>query len=255
MIFNLRSAFCGYQEQHQAVFSNAIDFLQNPYSGAFVVGGSNLTGKSTLLRQILNNSGLESFGLPEDLQGDPRGFYLELHTTFADMYTNRLRDVQVEDFYRHMGTFDTTNEALNHGVRTIVFQEIWAGHLQPMQLIADEFMRKYGCKVVFDVVSSEEGRGFFDGQANNAFIAANLGSIFREEELHLSLLDFNRDALVEAVRELALKYRNPREFDIAITQFSAVQRKTIIEGAQRGNLDAVLHEMLDLGMHRGIETW
>ena len=51
-IFNLRSVFCGVQTQHDQIVTSARDFLRQDKPGIFVVGGTNLTGKTSLIKRI-----------------------------------------------------------------------------------------------------------------------------------------------------------------------------------------------------------
>lgn len=52
-VMNLRDVFCGDGAQHETVVASAAHFLtQRKEPGIFVVGGTNLTGKTSLVRKI-----------------------------------------------------------------------------------------------------------------------------------------------------------------------------------------------------------
>ena len=120
---------------------------------------------------------------------------------FSDQ-SGKPKNVTAEDLYEHDGgTLKIISEALSKGIKTIFLPEIWAGHEQALKLIRDELVRKHGCRVVIDAVSSGEGVGFFDGEANNLFIQGQLSKVFKPEELNLHLLDFNRQTLQETLSQ------------------------------------------------------
>jgi len=252
-IYNLRSIFCGVQGQHDQIVSSARDFLNQNKPGIFVVGGTNLTGKTTLKKRIQEEGGLTKYSfLKDDKNPPPEKCYVEKIMEFSDE-SGKPKNIKPEDLYEHDGgTTKLIPKALSIGIKTIFLPEIWAGHEQALKLIRDEFVRKHDCKVIIDAVSSGKGIGFFDGEANNHFIQESLSKVFKPEELNLHLLDFDRHTLQEGVRILAGR-QDFSDFKTNITIFSRDQRELLDEARKHSNLDSVLAKMLDLPINGDVE--
>ena len=251
---NLRAIFCGSQEQHSQIVLSARDFFTQEEPGIFVVGGTNLTGKTSLINKIGQDGGLTEYSFFDgDINPAPKLCFVDKTVEFSDE-RGIPQNIRIEDLYEHDGgSLKLIPEALKNGVKTIFLPEIWAGHEQALSLVRDELIRKNGCKVVIDAVSSGEGNGFFDSEANNRFIQQQLSKIFKPEELNLHLLDFNRHTLQEGVRFLATHPEICYDFKIAITIFPREQRELLDKARLSHNLDSVLASMLGLPINSNVE--
>lgn len=249
-VMNLRDVFCGDGAQHEAVVASAAHFLtQRRESGIFVVGGTNLTGKTSLIRKIGTTEGFaECYSFEGDRNPPPERCWVRQPIEFNNPQYTAPRIITTGDLYED----GLILEALDRGIKTIFLPEIWAGHKQALELIRDELIRKHRCKVVIDAVSSDRGKGFFDDKANNAFIEEQVRAVFQPHELQLHLLDFNRDILREGVLLLAREY--PRDsFRTRTTIFPRDQRELLYDALCQRRLDSELASMLDLPLGTGIE--
>lgn len=193
-ISNLRSVFTGDSLQHEGILREGTTFLKSNDPGVFIVGGTNLTGKSTLVRQIFDQSGLEEYyyGKPEE----GKRYFARPSYFFVDE-----NGKPAHDFDRFE---QTLAESLKHGIKLFYLDEIPALHREALELVRDKLVRECGCRVVFDVISSNQGKGFYDSEANNRFITEQMETIFDPTELHLRTLTFNSDRLIEGLEEIAL---------------------------------------------------
>jgi len=252
-ILNLRSIFCGNPAQHAQILRFAQDFLKQNNPGIFVVGGTNLTGKTTLINKIKNEGGLTEYNpLRNAKNPPPEQCWTKLLTEFSD-FSGKLKVITPEDFFDDdNGNPSIILQTLNKGIKTIFLPEIWAGHIQALELIRDQLVRRYDCKVIVDAVSSGKGTGFFDGEANNHFIQEKMSEVFEPWELRLYLLDFKRETLQEGVRLLAGRVDN-NGFITDISLFSTEQKKILEEARRTNNLEYALANMLGLPFTGDVE--
>lgn len=251
IIWNLRDVFCGSSNQHSDVIKSSAQFLSSNRPGIFIVGGTNLTGKTSLIEKLRNDNQLLNF--LEDENTQPEKSYIRFDMEFSDQNTTNAlpKNITVEDLYRYDNGIIA--RGIEKGVKTIFLTEIWAGHEQALRLIQEELVRKHGFRVFVDVVSSGEGKGFFDSEANNHFIEKQMKKIFASEDLILNLLDFNRDSLKEGVKLLADYYRNNEDLEQNLHPFPRDLRKRLGRAYLDLRLDSELNDILDISS-TGIEN-
>lgn len=251
-IFNLRDVFCGSNHQHDEIVKSSAQFLLNDRPGIFVLGGTNLTGKTSLLEKIRFDNQLLNF--LDDESPQPERKYIRFDMEFSDQNTTNAlpRDITAKDLYEYDNGIII--RGIEKGVKTIFLTEIWAGHEQALKLIQEELVKKHGFRVFVDVVSSGEGKGFFDSEANNLFLKKQMEKIFTSEELLLNLLDFNRDSLKEGVKLLADYYNNDRDLAQNLHPFPRDLRERLGRAYLDQNLDLELNDILDISISSGIES-
>ncbi len=242
----MRQIFCGFEKQHQLVVESANRFIQQPEPGAFIIGGTNLTGKTSLIKRIKRQSDLVEFNYHSERDNlPPFRYFANISVGFSDL-DGKPQNITRDDLYEGPGRFKLLPEALNRGVRVIFLDEAWAGHHQAISLVADELVRKYRCKVIFDVVSWGAGREFFDSRANNDFIKKMVPPIFRPGELHLHLLAFHNKALYEGMIAMASTERG-RQFETNIAGFfSRDLTYRLVEANEHGDLPRKLSDLLHI---------
>lgn len=250
-VFNLRDVFCGSKDQHSEVIASSAQFLKSNRPGIFVIGGTNLTGKTTLMQEILLSNGLLDFLEGENIQPDKRRIRFDMEFSDQNSREASPKNITAEDLYAY--DKGIILKGLNMGVNTIFLNEIWAGHEQALKLIQDELVNKRGFRVFIDVVSSGEGKGFFDGEANNRYIEAQMNKIFTPQSLRLHLLDFNQVSLMEGVRLLAEYHENSQDLAQNLYPFPKDLRVRLGKAYSDQRLDSELNSILVGNIYTSVE--
>jgi hypothetical protein len=243
----LRQVFCGDNAQHELIIASTKKLLHQPEAKAIVIGGTYLTGKSTLLQRIMYETGLIPYNSYRQSDVPIAKLYVSHRVGFSDM-DGRPRTVMPKDLYD-----SEVNNALNKGVRIVFLDEASIGNKQDIQFVTNELVKKWRCKIVFDIVSGREGKGFFDANTNNLAIRDFLNSILEQNMLSLYLLNFNIQALREGV--LAVAKETGKDFMEAFVPFPREERTLLYQARLYGKLQEELDNILGFPIQRDIERY
>jgi len=236
----------GDQSQHQETIQKSHDFLKRD-SGLFIVGGTNLTGKTALTRKIMENSGLTRYN-GFDTISDPQDYFLEPFMTFVDFDDKPYNEAEVLKQFQD----PFIQEAISNGFLTMRFDEIGARNETALSFIR-EIAHRHNLRIIMDVQSAQEGRGFFDDNANNHYISQQLAKHMDDLYYDLNLLSFNRNTLFESVTRLFVE--NPNGFMGQVRAYFPREMTQELMGMDsRLDVEQYLRERLGLQKQGGPEV-
>lgn len=248
---DLRQVYCGYQQQQDEIFEAAKRFMEDPTPGMFIIGGTNLTGKSTLKKRIERDSGYYEFYVSESTNAiNPKKTYADQVLGFVD-FRGIPQKITRDNLYAAAddGSKGYILRAIEKRVQVFFFDESWVGQTDSLQMIYTELVEHHQSRVLLDVVSSRQGKGFFDGNANNKYIYETVHQHIPNAELHT--LDFSISGLYNGVVEIA---KESGDFNTAIRMFQEDQRVRLVDAQIHGHVERELSSIIGWQPNSWIET-